>query len=96
MLCKNSPFGRLNFLILSADADAKHCLKDTGREESEKINKNTIFKQNQPHLIIFYKQQIKAMDTYSLGCWAIARTDFLWLVSVTIVLPARIHHVKSI
>lgn len=27
MLCKNSPFGRLNFFILSADADAKVCLE---------------------------------------------------------------------
>jgi len=27
MLCKNSPFGRLNFLMLSADAEAKQCLQ---------------------------------------------------------------------
>lgn len=26
ILCKNSPLGRLNFLMLSADADAKECL----------------------------------------------------------------------
>ena len=28
MLCKNSPLGRLNFLMLSADADAKQFLKN--------------------------------------------------------------------
>lgn len=31
MLCKNCPFGRINFLILSADADAKECLRKDER-----------------------------------------------------------------
>jgi len=36
-LCKNSPFGRLNFLMLSADADAKQCLQ----HPKEKIKRRT-------------------------------------------------------
>mmetsp|Transcript_42497 Transcript_42497/g.136338 ORF Transcript_42497/g.136338 Transcript_42497/m.136338 type:complete len:203 (-) Transcript_42497:923-1531(-) len=49
MLCRRVPSGSLNFLMLSAEADAK---------------------------------------AYSLGCMAMARTDFLWYVSVELHLPA--------
>lgn len=83
MLCINSPFGRLNFLILSADADAKQFLKNMSKKLRSK--ENNYIKKN----CSLVKETVVFTGTYSVGCRAIARTDFLWCVRVTIVLPAR-------
>ena len=74
MLWRNSPLGRLNFLMLSADAETKAFLKK-------------IREQIKSECIILHSQRLKEKDNYSFGWSAIARTAFLWFVRVAIVLP---------
>lgn len=90
MLCKNSPLGRLNFLMLSADADAKQFLKNKSDKcfFSKSMILQTIavlFRKN--YIFIYMREREEC--TYSVGCCAIARTDFLWCVRVDIVFPAK-------
>ena len=96
MLCKNSPLGRLNFLMLSADADAKQFLKNKSDKcfFSKSMILQTIavlFCKNYIYIYIYKRERETEREecTYSVGCCAIARTDFLWCVRVDIVFPAK-------
>jgi hypothetical protein len=78
MLCRNSPFGRLNFFMLSADADANDFLDKSGYCNS--------FNNVDNRKINSWKR------THSFGCSAKARTDFLWCVRVHIVFPVETNY----
>lgn len=73
MLWQNSPFGRLNFFVLSADAEAKAFLKTKNKE----ITLGIVQVQHLEGSSVGKIEWRQCNDTYSLGWSAIARTDFL-------------------
>lgn len=87
-LCRNSPLGRLNFFILSAD-NAKLCLKKVVYKYSAFIGRKMTW-------IVLYQINQKNHILHTEGCNTIALTDFLWWVRVAVDFPAKTQRTKLI